>query len=239
MYDNIGELEQLISIDISGKTIAEQKDVNIHTELTIEAISNPEYKKADLDKLNQAINSVPENLSIYTDDSVKALTELIEKAKEYENSNITKQKEINTFAQQIYGAVDKLAQKETPTKPDSSTETESTAQSGTEEATTVKSESTTQKSSAAGSNTNRNTSRTSPNTGNMIALNLSLKVWLNITPLSLPKKLFVDKLKTQRNVSLTVDLLHLVITLMMTTTFRLMKKLRCILLKFTRLMTVE
>lgn len=76
-----------------------------------------------MDKLIQAINSVPENLSIYTDDSVKALTELIEKAKEYENSDITKQEGINTFAQQIYDAVDKLEQKETPTKPDSSTET--------------------------------------------------------------------------------------------------------------------
>lgn len=250
LYGNIEELEKLINMDISGKIIAEQKDVNVHTELIIEAISELkykdadyskvdeliskipadltvytdesvaelnsilnsiernlpvteqnivddyadrleqainqlEYKKADLDKLNQAIKSVPDDLSIYTDDSAKALTKLLEKAEEYDDADIIKQEEINTLAQQIYDAVDSLEKKEVPTEPtkptppdEPSTESSIKPTTNPSENPTKPSEITTEKPSASQNSTTdsgtkdnqnitkRNTDMKSPLTGN-------------------------------------------------------------------------
>lgn len=256
LYDNVEELEKLINIDISGKIIAEQKDVNVHTELIIEAISELkykdadyskvdeliskipadltvytdesvaelnnvlnsierdlpvteqnivddyadkleqaisklEYKKADLDKLNQAKNAVPNDLSIYTDDSIKALTELIEKAGEYKNADITKQEEINTLAQQIYDAVDSLEKKEVPTEPTKPTPSD---EPSTEPSTvhpsenpTNPSETTTEKTSVAENNTQntpkRNTDTKSPLTGNddaYVAISMAVLVCFSV-----------------------------------------------------------
>lgn len=146
------------------------------------AIRNLKYKPADLDKLNQAINSVPDDLSVYTDESVKVLTDLIEKAKEYENADITKQAEIDGLSQQIYIAIDALELKDIPTESAKPTEpsTEPSEEPSTHPSvdTTKPSETTTETSSASQGNTissdtknnqnspKRNTDTKSPLTGN-------------------------------------------------------------------------
>ena len=127
-----------------------------------------------MDKLNQAIKSVPDDLSIYTDDSAKALTKLLEKAEEYDDADIIKQEEINTLAQQIYDAIDGLVKKEVPIEPTKPTPSD---EPSTEPSTvhpsenpTNPSETTTEKPSVAKNNTQntpkRNTDTKSPLTGN-------------------------------------------------------------------------
>lgn len=154
--------------------ITEQDIVDGYAMELDQAINSLEYKKADLDKLNQAIMSVPDDLSVYTDESVKTLTDLIEKAKSYENADITKQAEIDDFAQQIYIAIDALELKEIPTEPTKPTEPSTHPSVDT----TKPSETTTENSSASQENTTssvtknnqnspkRNTETKSPFTGN-------------------------------------------------------------------------
>ena len=147
--------------------ITEQNIVNGYVIKLEKAICNLEYKKADLDKLNQAINSVPENLSVYTDESVKTLINLIEKAKEYENADITKQAETDALAQQINNAVDALEIKEILTEPSTNPSEESTTQPSV--ASVKPRETTTENSSNTKNNQNapkRNTDTKSPLTGN-------------------------------------------------------------------------
>lgn len=171
--ESVAELNNVLNSIERDLPVTEQNIVDDYADKLEQAISNLEYKKADLDKLNQAIKSVPENLSIYTDDSAKALTKLLEKANEYEDANITKQEEINTLAQQIYDAVDSLVKKEVPIEPTKPTPPDKPSTEPSTESTTNstnQSEATTEKPSILENNTQntpkRNTDTKSPLTGN-------------------------------------------------------------------------
>lgn len=120
--ESVAELNSILNSIERDLPVTEQNIVDGYADKLEQAISKLEYKKADLDKLNQAIDSVPDDLSIYTDESIKALTDLIEKAKKYEDADITKQEKINNLAQQIYDAVDNLELKEIPMDPAKPTE---------------------------------------------------------------------------------------------------------------------
>lgn len=179
--ESVAQLNNVLNSIEKDLPVTEQDVVNDYAAQLEQAVNNLEYKKADLDKLNQAIKSVPADLSIYTDDSVKALEDLIEKSKDYEHADITKQEEINTLAQQIYDAVDGLEEKKIPT------ETKPTQPDKPSEKPTKPSESTTEKSSVSESNTQnapkKNTDMKSPLTGNdnaYIVISISVLVSLSV-----------------------------------------------------------
>ena len=153
--ESVAQLNSVLNHIERDLPVTEQNIVDGYADNLEQAISKLEYKKADLNKLNQAKNSAPDDLSIYTYDSAKALTELLEKTEKYDDADITKQEEINALAQQIYDAIDGLVKKETPTEP------------------TKPSESITEKPSISEGNTQntqntqkRNTDMKSPLTGN-------------------------------------------------------------------------
>lgn len=190
--ESAAQLNNILSSIQRYLTVTEQAVVDGYAVELERAINNLEYKKADLDKLNQAIKSVPADLSIYTDDSVKALEDLIEKSKDYEHADITKQEEINTLAQQIYDAVESLEKKEIPTEPDTkptepSTEPSTQPSDNPSENATKPSDTTTEKSSLSENNTQntpkKNTDMKSPLTGNdnaYIVISIAVLVSLSV-----------------------------------------------------------
>lgn len=192
--ESVAELNNVLNSIERDLPVTEQNIVDDYADKLEQAISNLEYKKADLDKLNQAIKSVPADLSIYTDDSAKALTVLLEKAEEYDDADIIKQEEINTLAQQIYDAIDGLVKKEVPTEPikptppdEPSTEPSTEPTVHPSENPTNPSETTTEKTSVAENNTQntpkRNTDTKSPLTGNddaYVAISMAVLVSFSV-----------------------------------------------------------
>ena len=55
--------------------IIDQKTVDEYTVKLQEALSNLKFKPADYTKVKAALNKIPSDLSIYTDESVKLLEE--------------------------------------------------------------------------------------------------------------------------------------------------------------------
>lgn len=164
--ESVAQLNSVLNHIERDLPVTEQNIVDGYADKFEQVISNLEYKKADLDKLNQAKNAVPNDLSIYTNDSVKVLIELIEKAEEYDDADITKQEDINTLAQQIYDAIDSLVKKEVPIEPTKPTPPDEPST----EPLTKPSEASTDKSPVSESRTQnapkRNTDMKSPLTGN-------------------------------------------------------------------------
>lgn len=129
-YSQINELLGTIADDMSVYTSQSVKvledainainwDLPVTQQITVDgyaaelkaAIAGLEYLPADLSGLEQAVSSVPDDLSGYTDESVNALKELLEKAESYQNADITMQSEIDELASQIYSAVNALTLK--------------------------------------------------------------------------------------------------------------------------------
>lgn len=102
--------------------VTDQKTVDDYAAELKKAIDNLEYLPADLSGLNEAVSSVPADLSGYTQESVNSLNELLKKAAEYQNADITMQSEIDSLAAQIYAAVDGLTVKAPETEPSSQTQ---------------------------------------------------------------------------------------------------------------------
>lgn len=97
--------------------ITEQEAVDEYVEELNSALQNLKYKSADLSKLNDAIASVPDDLTNYTDESIKAIEELLKKLESYKNADITLQAEIDALTEQIYAAIENLAVKDTESSP--------------------------------------------------------------------------------------------------------------------------
>ena len=108
LYVDLTALDAALSVDVSKKNITEQSVVDEQTQAILAAINNLEYKPADYSKVDEAIKNIPSDLSGYTDDSVTALNELLKKAEEYKNADITKQSQVNELAAQIGSAVQAL-----------------------------------------------------------------------------------------------------------------------------------
>ena len=90
--------------------IIDQKTVDEYTVKLQEAISNLKFKPADYTKVKAALNKIPSDLSIYTDESVK----LLEEAKAAINWDklINEQSVVDGYAQAIETAIQNLKTKQ-------------------------------------------------------------------------------------------------------------------------------
>ena len=106
LYQDLTALDVALNVDVGGKNITEQAVVDEQTKAIEEAINALEYKPADYSKLNSALAQVPEDLSIYTDESVKRLNSVIESLN-YE-LNITQQDEADKQVEALLEAINSL-----------------------------------------------------------------------------------------------------------------------------------
>jgi hypothetical protein len=93
-----------------GKNISEQSIVDGYATEIEKAISSLKYKAADYSKVDAAIAKIPADLSVYTDETVKALTTAKEAAAE--GKNVTEQSAVNGYADAINAALKALVYKE-------------------------------------------------------------------------------------------------------------------------------
>ena len=106
LYQDLTALDNALSVDVSGKNITEQAVVDEQTKAIEEAINALEYKPADYSKLNSALAQVPEDLSMYTDESVKRLNSVIENLNY--NLNVTQQDEADKQVEALLEAINSL-----------------------------------------------------------------------------------------------------------------------------------
>ena len=89
-----------------NKKADEQELVNDYAEAIAQAVQNLELKPADYTGVNQAIDSIPEDLSVYTDKTVAAVTAAKE-AVDWDKK-ITEQELVDDYAEAIQQAVQNL-----------------------------------------------------------------------------------------------------------------------------------
>ncbi|MBQ8764053.1 MAG: leucine-rich repeat protein [Clostridia bacterium] len=104
--ETVAALNAVLSVDVSGKIAAEQSIVDSQTNAILNAISALKPKAADYSAVYEAIAAVPSDLSPYTPESVKALQEAVDGV-DY-NLDITKQKTVDSYANNIKEATEKL-----------------------------------------------------------------------------------------------------------------------------------
>ena len=121
LYEDLTALDEALAVDVSGKNITEQAEVDAQTQAILTAIDALVYKPADYTEVKKAVASVPEDLSVYTDESVAALQAALN-AVDYA-LNITEQETVDGYAKAITNAVNGLELKPVappitePTKP--------------------------------------------------------------------------------------------------------------------------
>ena len=99
--------------------IIDQKTVDEYTVKLQEALSNLKFKPADYTKVKAALNKIPSDLSIYTDESVKLLEEA--KAAISWDKLINEQSVVDGYAQAIETAIQNLKKKQIqPPQPEAS-----------------------------------------------------------------------------------------------------------------------
>ncbi len=106
LYKDLTALDEALNVDVSGKNIAEQAVVDKQAKAIEEAINALEYKPADYSELNSALAQVPEDLSIYTDESVKRLNSVIDNLNY--NLNITEQDKADKQVDDLLEAINSL-----------------------------------------------------------------------------------------------------------------------------------
>lgn len=109
LYTDLTELDEALSADISGLSNAQQNIVDEQTEKIKAALDNLVLKPADYSRVNEQINTVPEHLEYYTDETVNALNEILNGI-DY-GLDITKQEVINSYAEQLQNAISALEYK--------------------------------------------------------------------------------------------------------------------------------
>ena len=112
LYQDLTALDAALSVDVSGKNITEQTEVDAQTQTILDVVSALVYKSADYTEVEKAIASAPEDLSVYTDDSVSALQEVLN-AVDYA-LNITEQSTVDGYAKAITQAINSLEKKPVP-----------------------------------------------------------------------------------------------------------------------------
>lgn len=121
LYEDLTALDEALAVDVSGKNITEQSEVDAQTQAILTAIDALVYKPADYTEVKKAVASVPEDLSVYTDESVAALQAALN-AVDYA-LHITEQETVDGYAKAIADAVNGLELKPVappitePTKP--------------------------------------------------------------------------------------------------------------------------
>ena len=102
----VAKLQNVLSVDVSGKLSYEQNIVDEQTRAILNAISALELKSADYSELDKVLETIPDDLSIYTDESLAELNDILDSIDK--NLDITNQSQIDEWAKQVETAVQKL-----------------------------------------------------------------------------------------------------------------------------------
>lgn len=146
LYEDLTALDEALAVDVSGKNITEQAEVDSQTQAILAAIENLVFKPADYTEYNKAVEQANAlDRSIYKD--LTALDEVL--AVDVSGKNITEQAEVDAQTQTILAAIENLVKKpatepEMPDKPsqpvtEAPSETEKTTQSDSKLSTDMKS----------------------------------------------------------------------------------------------------
>lgn len=106
LYTDLAELDEALSADISGLSNVQQNIVDEQTAKIKAALDNLVLKPADYSRVNEQINTVPEHLEYYTDETVNALNKILNGI-DY-GLDITKQEIVNSYAEQLQNAISAL-----------------------------------------------------------------------------------------------------------------------------------
>lgn len=146
LYEDLTVLDETLAVDMSGKNITEQAEVDAQTQAILTAIENLVFKPADYTEYNKAVEQAKAlNRDLYED--LTALDEAL--AVDVSGKNITEQADVDSQTQTILRAIENLTEKpvtepETPGDPsqpvtEAPSETETTTQSDSTLSTDVKS----------------------------------------------------------------------------------------------------
>lgn len=109
LYTDLTELDEALAVDVSGLSNAQQNIVDEQTAKIKDALDNLVLKPADYSRVNEQINTVPEHLEYYTDETVNALNEILNGI-DY-GLDITKQEVVDSYAEQLQNAISALEYK--------------------------------------------------------------------------------------------------------------------------------
>lgn len=109
LYTDLTELDEALSADISGLSNSQQNIVDEQTAKIKAALDNLVLKPADYSRVNEQINTVPEHLEYYTDETVNALNKILNGI-DY-GLDITKQDVVDSYAEQLQNAISALEYK--------------------------------------------------------------------------------------------------------------------------------
>lgn len=109
LYTDLTELDEALSADISGLSNSQQNIVDEQTAKIKGALDNLVLKPADYSRVNEQINTVPEHLEYYTDETVNALNKILNGI-DY-GLDITKQEVVNSYAEQLQNTISALEYK--------------------------------------------------------------------------------------------------------------------------------
>ena len=104
--ESVAELEKVLNSIDRELDITQQEQVDNYVTAVEQAIENLTYKPADYSLVFDAIATIPEDLSIYTPESVDALGSIIDGI-DY-SLDITQQDKVDEYAEQIKQAVEEL-----------------------------------------------------------------------------------------------------------------------------------
>jgi hypothetical protein len=107
--ESVAALQEVLSVDVSGKTALEQKAIDAQTKAILDAIAALQLRSADYAELDAALKAVPGDLTIYTDESRAELDALL--ASIDRELDITKQEQVDKWAKDIDIAVKALVLK--------------------------------------------------------------------------------------------------------------------------------
>lgn len=109
LYTDLTELDEAISADISGLSNSQQNIVDEQTAKIKAVLDNLVLKPADYSRVDEQINTVPEHLEYYTDETVNALNEILNGI-DY-GLDITKQEVVDSYAEKLQNAISALEYK--------------------------------------------------------------------------------------------------------------------------------
>lgn len=109
LYTDLTELDEALSADIGGLSNAQQNIVDEQTAKIKAALDNLVLKPADYSRVNEQINTVPEHLEYYTEETVNALNKILNGI-DY-GLDITKQEVVDSYAEQLQNAISALEYK--------------------------------------------------------------------------------------------------------------------------------
>lgn len=109
LYKDLTALDEALSAEIGGLSNAQQNIVDEQTAKIKGALDNLVLKPADYSRVNEQINTVPEHLEYYTDETVNALNKILNGI-DY-GLDITKQEVVDSYAEQLQNAISALEYK--------------------------------------------------------------------------------------------------------------------------------